>query len=131
MFRCIRRSLWLPSRWRQLSSLAQRAAADAFAEIIAEREEAAEEPVEAESTANAAQILSPKKLLLKRAPLRSTSLLRPFSRSVTWTLRMLRITRVSKHLLSLPPSEHATYANTLPMIPLCTLMTPPMRRPAS
>ena len=35
--------------------LAQRAAADAFAEIIAEREEAAEEPVEAESTANAAQ----------------------------------------------------------------------------
>ena len=35
--------------------LAQRAAADAFAEIVAEREEAAEEPVVAESTADATQ----------------------------------------------------------------------------
>ena len=35
--------------------LAQRAAADAFAEIVAEREEAAEDPVVAESTADATQ----------------------------------------------------------------------------
>lgn len=92
--------------------LAQRAAADAFAEIVAEHEEVAEEP-------------PLKSLLLKKTPLRSTSRLRPFSRSITCTLLTLtlhrwRTTRASKH----PPSPH-------PMTPPCTRMTPPRRRLAS
>ena len=45
----------MPSPWRRPNSWRSRAAADAFAVIVAEREEAAEEPVVAESTADATQ----------------------------------------------------------------------------
>ena len=103
--------------------LAQRAAADAFADIVEEREEAAKEPASEEASAeeNPAEQYEPIEAR--------------FSRSITCTLptltlHRLRITRVLKHLLSLPPMS-MLLTNTAPMTPLCTLMTPPRRRLAS
>ena len=88
--------------------LAQRAAADAFAEIVAEREEAAEEPVVAESTADATQESVSEEATTEESPAEEYEPIEAVQQ-----VDYLHSTSVQVEDVAEPASsEHATYEHT-------------------